>query len=74
MKTGGMVDMKKLKERGKDKYVQNRLRYKLTCTTCQPGSWGLLQLVYGLKCPLCSVKSMLFKSKENRNSSNVNLV
>ena len=26
--------MKKLKERGKDKYVQNRLRYKLTCTAC----------------------------------------
>ena len=34
MKTGGMVDMKKLKDRGKDKYVQNRLRYKLTCTAC----------------------------------------
>ena len=60
MKTGGMVDMKKLKERGKDKYVQNRLRIKLTCTAClglcSPTELGLAAAFIRLEVPFVLCK------------------
>ena len=70
MKTGGMVDMKKLKERGKDKYVQTGSELNspapLAWVCVPPRSWDMLQLLHDLKYPLCSVKSMLFKSKRKQ--------